>query len=57
MHHLGISLPHEAGSSKVKNSYNECVYYSIFDGYTFNAEETWMNGDWFYTTKYGVFGH
>ena len=20
-------------------------------------DETWMHGDWFYTTDYGIFGH
>ena len=29
--------------------------YSICDDYDVNADETWINGDWFYTTKYGVF--
>ena len=23
---------------------------------TNNADETWMNEDWFYTTKYDIFG-
>ena len=28
------------------------AYYSICDDY-----ETWMHGDWFYTTDYAIFGH
>ena len=33
LHHLGISLPHEDGFSKVKNSYIKSAYYSICDDY------------------------
>ena len=22
-----------------------------------DSDETWMHGDWFYTTGYGIFGH
>ena len=29
---------------------------SICDDSDVNAGKTWMNGDWFYITKYGVFG-
>ena len=43
-HHLGISLPHEDSSGKVKMSYTKSVYYSICDDYGVNAHEIWMNG-------------
>ena len=57
LHDLGIPLPHEDGFSKVKNAYIESEYYSICDDYGINPDETWMHGDWFYTTDYGIFGH
>ena len=57
MHDLGIPLPHEDGFSKVKNAYIKSTYYSICDDYGVDADETWMYGDWFYTTGYGIFGH
>ena len=57
MHELGISLPHEEGFSKVKNSYIKSAYYSICYDYGVDANETWMYGDWFYTTDYAIFGH
>ena len=56
LHHLGISLPHEDGFSKVENSYIKRAYYNICNDYGVNGDETWMHGDWFYTTKYGIFG-
>ena len=56
LHHLGISLPHEDGFSKVKNSYIKSVCYSICDDYGVNADEIWVHGDWIYPTKYGIFG-
>ena len=56
LHILGISVPQEVGFSKTKNSYVKCAYYSICDDYGVNADETWMHGDWFYLTKYGIFG-
>ena len=55
LHCLGISLPHQDGFSMVKNSYSKSAYYSICDDYGVNADETWMHGDWFYTTNYGIF--
>ena len=55
LHHFGISLPHEYGFSKVKNSYIKSAYYSICDDYDVNADETWMHRDWFYTTSYDIF--
>ena len=57
LHEFGISLPHEDGFSKVKNAYIESAYYSVCDDYGVDADETWMHGDWFYTTDYGIFGH
>ena len=56
LHHLGISLTHKDGFSKVKNSYIKSAYYSICDDNRVNAEQTWMHGKWFYTTEHGVFG-
>ena len=49
-------LPHENGFSKFTNAYIKSAYYSICD-YGVNADETWRNSDWFYTTKYGIFGY
>ena len=57
LHELGISLPHEHGISKVQNAYIQSPYYSICDDYGVDANETWMHGDWFYTTDYAIFGH
>ena len=54
---LDIPLPHEDGFSKVKNDYNKSPYYSICDDYGVDADETWVHGDWFYTTGYGIFGY
>ena len=33
------------------------AYYSICDDYVVIADETWMHGNWFYTTKHGIFGY
>ena len=57
LHELHISLPHEDDSSKVKNDYERSAYYSVSDQYGVNPDETWMYGEWFYTTDYGIFGH
>ena len=57
MHELGISLPHEDGFSKVKNSYIQSAYYSLCDDYHVDPSETWIYGDLFYTTDYAIFGH
>ena len=57
LHELDISLPHEDGSVKVKNSYIKSAYYSICDDYGVDPTKTWMSGDWFYTTDFVVFGH
>ena len=54
---LYISLPHEDGFSKIKNGYENSAYYSVCDEYGVEPVETWMYGDWFYTTDYAVFGH
>ena len=55
LHELHISLPHEDDSSKVKNDYERSAYYSVSDQYGVNPDETWMYGEWFYTTDYMVF--
>ena len=57
LHELSIFLPHEDGFSKANNAYIKIAYYSICDDYGVDADETWMHGDWFYTTDYGIFGH
>ena len=57
LHDLIISLPHEDGFSKFKNSYMKSAYYSVSDDYGVNPDETWMHRDWFYMTGYGIFGH
>ena len=57
LHELGISLSHEDGFRKVKNAYIKSAYYSICDDYGVDADETWMHGDWFYTTDYCIFGN
>ena len=55
LHDLGAPLLYEDGFSKVKNGYIKSAYYSICDDYGVNPNETWMYGDWFYTTHYGIF--
>ena len=40
LHHLGVSLPHEDGFSKVNNSYIKSPYYSICNDYGVNTDET-----------------
>ena len=57
LHDLGISLPHEDGFSKVRNSYIKSAYYSVCDDYGANQDVRWMHGDWLYTRGYGIFGH
>ena len=57
LNELGISLPHEDGFSKVKNSYIQSAYYSLYYDYGVDPSETWMDGDWFCTTDYAIFGH
>ena len=57
LHDIGIFLPHEDGFSKVKNAYIKIAFYSIGDDYGVDANETWMDGNWFYTTGYGIFGY
>ena len=39
-----------------KNSYIKSAYYSICDDYDVNADEIWMNRNWFCTTAYRKFG-
>ena len=55
LYHLGIFYSQKDGFSKVKDLYIISTYYSICDDYSVNADQTWMNGDWLFTTKYGVF--
>ena len=55
LHDLGAPLPYEDGFSKVKNDYIISAYYGIYDDYGVNQNETWMYGDWFYTTHYAIF--
>ena len=57
LHDLGISLPHEDGFNKVKNTYIKSAYCSITRHYGADVDETWMHGNWFYTADYGIFGH
>ena len=56
LHELRISLQHEDGVLKVKNDYERSAYYSVCDQYGVNPDETWMYGEWFCTTDYGIFG-
>ena len=55
LHNLGTPLPYEDGFSKVKNSYINSAYYAICYDCGVDADETWMHGDWFYTTSYAIF--
>ena len=57
LHELGISLQHEDGFSKIKNHYEDSAYYTVCAEYGVDPTETWMYGDWFYTTDYTVFGN
>ena len=57
LHKLGIFLRHEDGFSKVNNSYIQSAYYSLYDYYGVDLAETWMHGDWFYTTDYAIFSN
>ena len=57
LHDSGISLPHEYGFSKIKNTYFESGFCSMCDDYGVNSDETWMHKDWSYTMDYGIFGH
>ena len=31
------------------------MYYNICNDYEVNSDEIWMLGDWFHTTKHGIF--
>ena len=33
------------------------VHIIIYDKYGVDPTETWIYGDWFYTTNYSIFGH
>ena len=37
--------------------YEDSAYYSICNEYGIDPAETWMYGDWSYTTDYAAFGH
>ena len=39
----------------MKNSYINSAYYAICNDYGVNPNETWIHGDWFYTTSYAIF--
>ena len=54
LHELRISLPHEDGFLKVKNDYERSAYYNVCDQYHVDPDETWVYGEWFYTTDYGI---
>ena len=54
LHEMRISLPHEDGFLKVKNDFERSAYYSVCDQYDVDPDETWMYGEWFYTTDYGI---
>ena len=56
LHYLHIPLPHEDYFSKNEYSYIKRAYYIICDDFGVNADETWINGNWFYVTKYDNFG-
>ena len=57
LYKLHIFLPHEDGFNKAKNDYEDSAYYSVCDEYGVDPVETWMYGEWLYTTDYAVFGH
>ena len=57
LHDLDTPLPYEDGFNKVKNAYIKREHYSICDDCGIDADETWMHGDWFYTTGDGILGH
>ena len=56
LHDSVISSLHKDAFSKAKNFYIKSAYYTFCDDCGINAGETWMNGDWFYTTEYHVLG-
>ena len=57
LHDLGTTLLHEDVFNNVKNAYINSAHYSICDEYGIDGNESWMYGDWFYKTGYGIFGH
>ena len=54
LHEIRIFLPHEDGFLKVKNDFERSAYYSVCDQYDVDPDETWMYGEWFYTTDCGI---
>ena len=57
LHKVGICLPHEDDFSKVKNYFEDSPHCRVCDEYGVDPTETWMHGDWFYTTDYAIFDH
>ena len=43
--------------NKIKNACIKSAYFNICKDYSVDADETWIHGDWFYTTGYGIFCH
>ena len=43
-------------SARLKMLTLKCVLH-ICNDYGVNPDETWMHGDWFYLTDYGIFDH
>ena len=39
----------------MKNSYVNSAYYAICNAYRVIPNETWIHGNWFYTTSYAIF--
>ena len=54
---LHFFWPLEDGFNKVKNDYEDSGYCSVCDEYDVDPTETWMCGNWVYTTDFAVFGH
>ena len=52
LYHLGTPLPHEDGFSWFRNSYSKFAYYIICNDCGTNADEIWINGDWFHTKMF-----
>ena len=50
LHHLGISLPHEAEFSKIRDFYIKSACYGICDDYGVNSNKTRVNRDLLCTT-------
>ena len=55
LHDLGASLPNDGHFSKVRNAFIKSAYNVICNDHDVNPDETWLYGNWFYTTSYAVF--